>query len=228
MRSGSNFVVPVLVGISFVLSSGRVIGQSTAETPNVAVISAELLPPYLLLMRQSASFRAAIEELETSGFKVLIGYHDDFEQSYPLPVLGALAQVKPLLREGRPDRFYGVHIVFYTREIAAIARAAGVANETITRELAIVLAHELYGHVVPAALAGTYPSPCADPVWDVAGEEKGCAVERENRIRNEIGSAERLRYRHVDLSFFCVSNEATCRSVNEGDAPRRAVTGQRQ
>lgn len=210
MRSASNKVALYLAGAFLTLGAGRALGQLVPSTSSVAVISEELLPAYNFLMRQSTSFHAAIDELERIGFKVVIGYHDDFEQPYPPPLFGALAQVKPLLRGNNSRSLYGVHIVFHTREMEAGARAAGISNETITRELAIVLAHELYGHVVPAARTATYPSPCADPSWDVAGQEMGCAVERENQIRHEIGSGERPHYRVVDLSFFCVSNESAC------------------
>jgi len=222
MRSGPNTLLLFLAAMSVTRFSDTLAVQSVTETPNIMIVSEGLLPAYTLLIQQSAIFRAAVDELNQTGFEVVIGYHDDFEPSYRLPVLGGLAQVKPLFHDN--NRLYGVHIVFYTRDMEASARAAGITIKTITRELAIILAHELYGHVVPAARVRMYPSPCADPAWEMASQEKGCAVERENQIRNEIGFGERPRYGFVDLSFFCVSNEGACRAA----APHRVSSGQQR
>lgn len=180
----------------------------------VYVISEELRPSYDLLMRESKSFRAAMQQVERNGFRIVIGYQDDFEDPYPDPVFGSVAGVDPLLYDHGFDRYYGVNVVFFTRRTEAAARAVGVSQETITRELAVVLAHEIYGHVVPSVTQRLYPSPCQDPNWEVGIHEAGCAVERENIIRAEIGFPLRPRYLHLDLSFFCAVNADTCDRLN--------------
>jgi hypothetical protein len=56
-----------------------------------------------------------------------------------------------------------------------------------------VLVHEVYGHLLPVALAGSIRAQCLDPRPD---EEPGasCVLQRENRLRAELGLPPRLHY----------------------------------
>jgi hypothetical protein len=56
-----------------------------------------------------------------------------------------------------------------------------------------ILAHEVYGHAVPYLIAGHMSGRCADPLPHQAPVES-CAIQRENKVRAELGLGPRTEY----------------------------------
>lgn len=61
-----------------------------------------------------------------------------------------------------------------------------------------VLIHEVWGHLVPLALAGNMGGACRDPVGG-ENEPDSCVLKRENALRAELGREVRRTYALADL-----------------------------
>lgn len=158
------------------------------------------------LLERSWAYREDAERiLSRSDFRVEIGYRDDYAELTSDPTDAAILPVTlspapaPFV-DDRPLPTY--RIVLYTSPYETLAHSNGYPRENLVRERAIILAHELYGHVFPMVDddPGKFPGPCGDPVKGQAVLDS-CAVQRENVIRRELGLPERTTYSPRELGF---------------------------
>lgn len=184
-----------------------------APLSQVTLLDARLEAAYEYLIANSPSFRAGMAGVMETGLGVTIGYGTSFPDGRYEGAFEGLAGVFPghslLQRAGTHTD--SVHVVFFTQALEEVAlRDRGVPEAEIIVDLALLLAHELFGHVAPLASSGErrWPSPCRDP--QASGREVGCAVQRENRIRADLGVRQRANYAHVDLIFVCAARPGYC------------------
>jgi hypothetical protein len=180
---------------------------------------------YSWAYQRSPTFRSAMYALERGPhFQIIVGHHTDFHGAYEEWVArSGVAGIFP--HAGKPGTIPadgtpvdGVDIVFFTEPTEQAALALGFSYERIIAELAVVLVHELYGHVLPLIATGVWPTPCPDPGWGRPAAELGCAGERENEIRAELGFPARARYGAVDLPFLCAGDPELCARIRGGPA----------
>jgi len=172
---------------------------------------------YRLLLERSPSFAAAVAAVELSGMlRVRIGYRDHVMRSYER-LMGEDRSAAAFLSDD-PLRYptgnvqCHVRVVFFTDALEEELLRAGVPEDVVILDLALVLAHEVFGHLVPFAEQGVtlWPSPCRDPERALARRTTGCAVDRENLIRRELGVPERTSYARVDGPLLCALPGQRC------------------
>jgi hypothetical protein len=148
-------------------------------------------------------------------FVLRVGYADAFEGRYArfvadhggAAVFPSDGDVQP--RDG--TRADAVDIVFFTADTEAAALAAGMGFEQLVEQLTLMLVHEVYGHALPLVDRGVWPLPCEDPPFASPPWVLGCAAERENEIRADMGVPARRRYAgHTDLPFLCLGDPSFC------------------
>jgi hypothetical protein len=112
----------------------------------------------------------------------------------------------------------GVRVVVFTERLEEELLRAGVPERAVVLDLALMIAHEVFGHLVPFAeqKIPVWPTPCRDPDHRRARRITGCAVDRENLIRQELGIAERTSYAQVDGPLLCEVTGRSCRFRRPG------------
>lgn len=172
---------------------------------------------FQLLLERSPTFASAIAAIEASGMlRVRIGYRNHVMRNYER-LLGEDRSAAVFLSDD-PLRYptgnvqCHVRVVFFTETLEDELVWAGVPEDVLVLDLALVLAHEVFGHLVPFAEQGVtlWPTPCRDPDRARARRTTGCAVDRENVIRSELGVPERLSYARVDGPLLCALPGQRC------------------
>lgn len=189
---------------------------------------------YQLLLDRSPTFAGAIAAVESSGMlRVRIGYRHHVMRPYER-LMGEDRSAAAFLSDD-PLRYptgniqCHVRVVFFTDMLEEDLLRAGVPEDVVVLDLALVLAHEVFGHLVPFAEQGVtlWPSPCRDPDRRTARRTTGCAVDRENLVRRELGVPTRPTYAHVDGPLLCALPGQRCvrwklSTIREGRAGVRA------
>lgn len=178
--------------------------------------SPRLALAYAWALARSPRFRAAMTEYSTGPrFLLRVGYADAFDGRYDrfaanhggAAIFPAQGDVVPL-DNSLAD---AADIVFFTAPAELAALAAGMEFEQLIEELSLMLVHEVYGHALPLVERGVWPLPCPDPPFASPPWVLGCATERENEIRADMGVQVRRRYAGAsDLSFLCLGDPAFC------------------
>jgi hypothetical protein len=215
---------------SVILPSGTISPCYVSQGAHRVVVAGERLEAaYDLLLDRSPTFAAAIQAIEAGGsMRVRIGYRQHvmrpFERLVNEERSGAAFLTEGLLFQPPGTILCEVRVVFFTEELEAELLRQGVPEEELVMDLALVLAHEVYGHLVPFTdqPAPAWPSPCRDPAPRHARTRTGCAVDRENVIREELGVRERTSYARVDGPLLCSLPGQACTSHDRA----RAVPGQ--
>lgn len=183
--------------------------------------SSRLALAYAWALARSPRFREAMTGYATGPrFLLRVGYADTFGGRYAhftaqhgvAAVFAADGDVQP------PDgtRVDAADIVFFTAGAEAAALDAGMGFEQLVEQLTLILVHEVYGHALPLVERGVWPLPCDDPPFASPAWVLGCAAERENEIRADMGVPARRRYAgNTDLTFLCLGDPSFC--------PRRPV-----
>lgn len=189
---------------------------ATEGTHRVFVQGDRLQAAYDLLVGRSPSFAAAMAAVESSGIlRVRIGYRQHVMRSHER-LLGEERAAAVFLADalgystGYPQCH--VRVVVFTEALEEELLRAGVPEEAVVLDLALVLAHEVFGHLVPFAEQDVtvWPTPCRDPDRRAAWRTTGCAVDRENVIRRELGVPERTTYARVDGPLLCALPGQRC------------------
>lgn len=180
---------------------------------------------YQALLERSATFRAAVDTLTLGrNVELRIGRPGAFEPAYEFRPSEKVARVWPHWSHGSKNagpRLTRIDVVLYTNEIVERALKAKVSPSAIRTDLALILAHEVFGHAVSLA-NGAVPGalPCRDPK---DGRKRGCAVERENRIRTELGLPLREAYGVMDLTLWGSADYSLCQPSERTIEARRAM-----
>lgn len=172
---------------------------------------------YDLLLDRSPTFAAAVAGVESSGsMRVRIGYRQQLLETHER-LLDEERGGAVLLADGHVYHPPGsilceIRIIFFTESLEEELVGAGIAEQDVILDLAVVLVHEVFGHVIPFTdqPVPVWPTPCRDPRGRRAGFATGCAVDRENVIRRELGLPERITYAHVEGPLLCALPGQTC------------------
>lgn len=183
--------------------------------------SPRLALAYAWALARSPRFRTAMGDYAAGPrFGLRVGYADTFGDRYArfvdghggAAIFAAAGEIQP--RDGTSAD--AADIVFFTENAEYGALRAGMLFEQLIEQLALILIHELYGHALPLAERGVWPLPCDDPPFSSPVWVLGCAAERENEIRADMGVPQRRRYAGAtDLPFLCLGDASFC--------PRRPV-----
>jgi hypothetical protein len=178
--------------------------------------SPRLALAYAWALARSPKFRDAMTAYATGPrFLLRVGYADAFEDRYDrfvnnhggAAIFAAHGDIQP--RDGTSVDV--ADIVFFTRPAETAALSAGMEYEQLMEQLALMLVHEVYGHALPLVERGVWPLPCDDPPFASPPWVLGCAAERENEIRADMGVQERRRYSgYAELSFLCLGDPVFC------------------
>lgn len=190
----------VLMSVVVPLGCGTVAAQPDGEAAGAGK-AAELraVDPLLskrlaALEARSPTWRAALDTLRATGFEVLVARPEQVGERIPrLSGYRAthLGEVIPLRKAGGVLR--GAVVTVDVARLEKLADRVGLPRSVLEEDVDRILIHELYGHVVPLAVARRISGGCPDPA---PGEPvlSSCAITRENRIRRELGLELRTAY----------------------------------
>lgn len=195
-----------------VLPSGPVAACPQTQGPTVTVSGDRLVAAMALLRASSPTFNRAMDRIEARGrVSVRVGYPDHLDSSYQAAYRRdeVVAAIYATGADGWtvPGTVVcGIDVVLFTESVESAALLRGETESRIVLDLALVLAHELVGHVVPFVdrRTHTWPTPCRDADLPAG---TGCAVERENRVRAELGVARRRSYGSTGLRVLCPAHD---------------------
>jgi hypothetical protein len=178
---------------------------------------------YQLLLDRSPSFAEALAAIEsTNGMRIRVGYRRHLlrgsERLMGEERAGAVFLADGALFHPPGTILCGVRVVFFTEELEEGLLAAGVPEAALVEDLAVMIAHEVFGHLIPFAeqKLPVWPTPCRDPEGRAARWTTGCAVDRENLIRQELGVTERSTYARPDGPLACELAGRRCRLPRPG------------
>jgi hypothetical protein len=227
----------LIVGLTALLTlapatavAGQVLGRELLPTGTVrpcfptqgahrAFVQGERLQAaYGLLLERSPTFAAAVAAVESrNAMRIRIGYREHvmhgFEASMDGEQGGAVFLADGSSHHPAGTILCGVRVVFFTERLEEeLLRAGGVAEDELLMDLAVMIAHEVYGHLIPFAEQDipVWPTPCRDTDPGDEATSPGCAVERENRIRQELGVSGRYTYAHLDGPLLCALRGRPC------------------
>jgi len=180
-----------------------------AEAPafrhgSITVFDPELARLIQDLARRSPTFAGALETISRGTLPMVVGAPDQVRRLLP----SELRRRAPIAYAAAVHDHAGglagprVRRVVVVVDLAAYARLYRGAPDAaaMSLDLEVILAHEIAGHAVGWSVSGRLLSGCLDPdpltVATVPGV-LGCAVERENAVRRELGVAERHAYGHL-------------------------------
>lgn len=208
-------VRPIPIGTPYVIRiEPRTDNRSGGGT--IEFRSPRLALAYAWALARSPRFREAMAAYATGPrFLLRVGYTDTFGDRYAhfaaqhgvAAVFAAYGNVQP------PDgtSVDAADIVFFTAGAEAAALDAGMEFEQLVEQLTLILVHEVYGHALPLVERGVWPLPCEDPPFASPAWVLGCAAERENEIRADMGVPARRRYAgNTDLTFLCLGDPSYC------------------
>lgn len=183
------------------------LGRLTVVDPYLATVA-------LGLAGHSPTFRETLDRLRTARIPVTVGTPEQLARHLPRFARRSslLATAVAIPRRGarvprgkddpRPVALERVLVIVDVEAFRSRYASAGTLA-ALQRDLEIVLAHEMSGHAEAWARSAELHSGCPDPTLaEILGgsEAGGCAVERENRVRRELGVVERASYREMPLT----------------------------
>jgi hypothetical protein len=177
--------------------------------------SVTVVDPYLgtvvrRLADRSPTFRGSLAHLAAAGVPVVVGTPEQLRKKLPSEMkrrslLAVAVSLPGRRRRGdEPGRvpLRAVLVVIDLPLLREVYDSAGVLH-ALEDDVAVTLAHELSGHALGWVEAEDAFQGCLDPGYQALLNDstaRGCAVERENRVRREIGLAERASYLHLPLT----------------------------
>jgi hypothetical protein len=179
--------------------AARTANISNVSNPSNVVISDSLLARTIARIRvQSPAFDSAMVAVERSGMTVFIGTDIELKKQIPsglqrITEWQAVTTTYPLTPvggRGRPIEHAAVIVRLEPLRAALLAASTSPADVVlIERYLERVLAHEIYGHLMPQLQLGrTAPIACDDPdsaeTWYSA-----CVMVRERHVVAELSLA---------------------------------------
>lgn len=187
---------------------------SATHWGNLTITDPHLVSVMRRMSDRSPSFRQALDGLAAARIPVLVGTPAALIEQLPPPVrsrsLLARAVPIPARLPARRFRLPGsprlpLRQVIVVIDVPAIRDLYGMQGvlPALEADLAIILAHELAGHALDWARSGDLYDACLDPsalALAVDPGAKGCAVERENQVRRDLGLVERSAYLELPLS----------------------------
>lgn len=187
---------------------------SATHWGNLTITDPHLVSVMRRMSDRSPSFRQALDGLAAARIPVLVGTPAELIDLLPPPVrsrsLLARAVPIPARLPERRLRLPGaprlpLRQVIVVVDVPAIRDLYGIQGvlPALEADLAIILAHELAGHALDWARSGDLYDACLDPSTVVLALDpgaKGCAVERENQVRRDLGLVERSAYLELPLS----------------------------
>jgi hypothetical protein len=213
-----------------VLPTGAVNSCFPSEGAHLAFVQGDRVrAAYELLLERSPTFAGALAAIEAeNSMRIRIGYPE-----HVMPVREGLEGEQRggaafLAGDGvfhpHGTILCDVRVVLFTERLEDELLMVGVPEEALVLDLAVMIAHEVFGHLVPFAEQPipVWPTPCRDPDHRRARRTTGCAVDRENLIRQELSLPERRTYAQVDGPLMCELTGAACRFRRA--APRLAST----
>lgn len=186
-----------LVFVALAVAGCASLAGPQLAVPGVRSVDMEVTPILAHLADTSPTLRAALAALDGAAPPIHIRTFETavdaafysraygFEYGYTRAYLG------------RDGRVLSIVVALDVQQLRRDGRDMAVPEPVLLAEMAVVLAHELYGHAIPLALAGTVDAMCLDEV----PESAPCALERENRIRSELGVPHRRSYERVGLAI---------------------------
>jgi hypothetical protein len=146
------------------------------------------------LTHRSATWRAGLDSLRATGFRVVVASPEQVRAELPgMASYDALhlGEVVPL--RDAEGGIVGAVVTIDLPRLRALAAQARVREEVLLGDVDRILIHEIYGHVLPLAETRRISGGCPDP-GPSDPPTSSCAIVRENRIRVELGLPERLTY----------------------------------
>lgn len=162
--------------------------------PNIAIGDSMLRATVVRLRRLSPSFDSAIVVIENSGIPVVIGTAEQLKDETPpgyrhVDGWQALTAIYPLTADGargKPINHFAVIVRLSDLRKALAGANTSEDSARLSRYVERVVAHEIYGHLMPQLQLGkTAPVACADPTsgadWYTA-----CVMRRERRVMAQL------------------------------------------
>lgn len=168
------------------------ITDSTVITTDSAALSESLDR----LFAGSAAWRDALDAVNRTGRRIYVVTPERIRMIDPRTGrprsfdTDTLAEVIPLPNDDL--RVDVVVVVVNVWLLERMHREQGLIVE-LEGDLDRILAHEVFGHAVPYLIAGHMSGRCPDPLPDQQAVES-CAIQRENRVRAEMGFGHRTEY----------------------------------
>ena len=187
-------------GVSFASSSSgspAVARRSSLYAPNIAIGDSLLTATVSKLRRLSPAFDSAIVAIEASGIPVVIGTEAQLRDQLPpgYRYVGgwqALTAVYPLTSNGargRPIEHVAVIVRLSQLRTAMKTGTTKADSVLFDRFVERVVAHEIYGHLMPQlALGKTAPIACDDPT-SAANWFTACVMQRERHVMAQLAEA---------------------------------------
>jgi hypothetical protein len=170
---------------------------SSLYAPNIAIGDSLLSATVSRLRRLSPSFDSAIVAIEQSGIPVVIGTAEQLKDQMPpgyryvkgWQAVTAIYPLTPTNAPGKPIDHFSV-IVRLTDLRAALQTAATPEDSALfNRYVERVVAHEIYGHLIPQLKLGkTAPIACDDPTSGVDWYS-ACVMQRERHVMAQLVEA---------------------------------------
>jgi hypothetical protein len=182
-----------------IVSATLVVAAATASAQEAVTGPLVVWDPVLAasverLATGSASWRDAIGAVAATGRRALLVTPDRLKT--PMEA-GTLAQVYPLADDqSRVETVVVVVNLDLLQKLSGLPVTATDYEDDVDR----ILAHEVYGHVIPILLAGTMSGHCPDPAIGQSALT-ACAIQRENIIRREMRMGPRLEYGRESLAL---------------------------
>lgn len=156
------------------------------------------------LARGSRLWRDAEADVRSTGRRVLLitseqvalAADEGFAREAFDPTV--LAEAHPIL-----DQQHRIALVVVVVNLSLLVdghHRRGSVPVEFDADLDRILIHEVYGHAVPYLLAGDTSGRCPDPVAGARATD-ACSIQRENRVREELGLGRRTAYDLSDLAL---------------------------
>lgn len=175
---------------------------STTLPPNVLVDDSTLIGGMTLLVDCSPSFRASLDSLAVGGRMLRIATYAEVGHTAEMAAMVPGAYARVLAARG--DSVYMMLVAVDVRLLATMTAIEGVGAADALLELAVILGHEIFGHVSPILVSGDFNDECPDHDEDGGS----CSVSRENIIRAELGVPPRSAYTVLNLPSFVAVDRA--------------------
>lgn len=179
--------------------------EATGQGGAVRVLDPYLAARLAALEARSPTLRAAMARLRAGRVELLLATAAQGARvvrhtaAAGLPAPERLLGAAITFHEPRSGRVLAVLVHVDVERAAAAARglaalpAVASVQAALDRLVDEVLVHEVWGHAVPLALAGTVGAACPDPRPGERAED-ACVTRRENVLRGELGWPRRATY----------------------------------
>jgi hypothetical protein len=175
---------------------------STLYARNIAIGDSTIAKTITRMRTLSPAFDSAVAALERSGIPVVIGTARQLKSQLPpgyAQVSGwqAVTAFYPLTPDGgRGRRIEHIAVVVRLAALESALRTDATTPDdsaVVERYLERVLAHEIYGHIMPQIAVGkTAPIACDDPT-DGDDWYSACVMQRERHVAAQLSEARRAR-----------------------------------